>query len=408
MTPGFSGNLACSSVLTCEREVTMARNGQKSLAREEAKWGLLFISPWIIGFLAFYLIPMMASFGFSLYNINLADSSDVVSVRLTQKTLDALPQAGISEAMISQIASLKDQEFKTQADFFEAITRQTSTELSTTDKDRFWEAAQKNNFVGFANWKRLLFDDDEIWPSVRKIFQFGLITVPLNLGVAFFLAVLLNSKHLFGTNVFRTLFYMPVMIPLVAAILLWRGVLDENTGWINMLLQNIFHLKALGSEGLRWLHNPRLIYFTYAMIGVWGIGNTMLIFLAGLQQVPTELYEASYVDGAGWWNRLWNITFPMISPVFFYNLVIGLIVLMQYFLVPYVLVNPNAGTAAYPGYPDGATNFIMVYFYLQSFSFFKMGYGAVIAWVMFAIALFLTVALFGSARYWVYYAGEKR
>jgi len=151
---------------------------------------------------------------------------------------------------------------------------------------------------------------------------------------------------------------MPIMIPLVAAILLWRGVLDENTGWINVILQNVFHFKALGSEGIRWLHNPRLIYFTYAMIGVWGVGNTMLIFLAGLQQVPTELYEASYVDGAGWWNRLWNITFPMISPVFFYNLVIGLIVLMQYFLVPYVLVNPNAGGAAYPGYPDGATNLL--------------------------------------------------
>lgn len=388
----------------------MAKKGQagKKYSREDMKWGLIFISPWIIGFLAFYLIPMIASFGFSLYNINLADSSDVVSVRLTQQSFDKLRTNKVAEDTLAKITTLKDQDFKTQSDFFAAVSSLIGKDLSTAEKDLFWGVVKRNNFVGFANWKRLLFNDKDIWPSVRKIFQFGLITVPLSLGVAFFLAVLLNSKHLFATNVFRTLFYMPIMIPLVAGILLWRGVLDENTGWINIILQNVFGIKALGSEGLRWLHNPRLIYFTYAMMGLWGIGNTMLIFLAGLQQVPTELYEASFVDGAGWWRRLWNITFPMISPVFFYNLVVGLIVLMQYFLVPYVLVNPNAGAAAYPGYPDGATNFIMVYFYLQSFSFFKMGYGAVIAWVMFAIALALTIALFGSARYWVYYAGEKR
>ncbi len=310
------------------------------LAREELKWGLIFISPWIIGFLVFYLAPMVASFGFSLYDFNLA-------------------------------------------------------------------TPEQAKYVGFANWKRFFFDDPQAVPAIIKTFKFGLITVPISLLTSLFLAILLNSKNLIGKNVFRTLFYMPTMIPLVAGVLLWRGVLDDF-GWVNQLLQNYLGIKAVGVDGIRWLHDPRIIYFTYSLVGLWAIGNTMLIFLAGLQQVPTELYEASYVDGAGWWSRLINITLPMISPVIFYNMVVGLIVLMQYFLVPYILVNPNAGAAAYPGYPDGATNFIMVYFYLQGFSFFNMGYGATIAWIMFLVGLILTIALFGTARYWVYYAGEKQ
>ena len=323
----------------------MAFNNQNGLkrsriAREEAKWGFIFISPWIIGFLAFYLLPMVASLGFSLYNFNL-------------------------------------------------IT------------------PEKTSFVGLANWKRMLFEDHEVFWSVVKIFKFGAISLPISLGIALFLAILLNSRPLFATNIFRTLFYMPTMIPLVATVLIWRGVLDD-AGWLNLFLDKVLGIPALGLSGIRWLHNPRLIYFTYALIGLWGIGNTMLIMLAGLQKVPTELYEAAVVDGAGWWSRLFRITLPMISPVFFYNLVIGMIVLMQFFLLPYILINPNAGAAAYPGYPEGATNFIMVYFYLQGFSFFNMGYGAAIAWVMFLIALILTLLLFGTAKYWVYYGGEKQ
>jgi multiple sugar transport system permease protein len=388
----------------------MNRKGRKrsTLAREEAKWGLIFISPWIVGFLAFYLIPMVASFAFSLYKINLGDQSAVAKVLLTQKSFKQLRTEGIPDTSLTKLERLKDQEFQTKDEFLAAIEEHVGSELSTTDKTAFWDYATKKYFVGLENWKRLLFKDEEIWPSVRKIFHFGLITMPVGLGFALFLAILLNSKHLFAMNIFRTLFYMPIMIPLVATVLIWRGVLDENTGWIDMFLERVLGLNALGSDGIRWLHDPNLIYFTYAMIGLWAIGNAMLIFLAGLQQVPTELYEAAYVDGAGWWSRLWRITLPMISPVFFYNLVIGLIVLLQYFLVPYVLVNPNAGAAAYPGYPQGATRFIMVYFYLQSFSFFKMGYGAAIAWVMFMIALILTILLFSTAKYWVYYAGEKQ
>lgn len=297
---------------------------------------MLFISPWIIGFLAFYFIPMCASFVFSLFEFTIVHPEDTA-------------------------------------------------------------------FIGLANWRRFFFEDPDAIGAIVKIFKFTIISLPTGLGVALALAILLNSKHVFGKALFRTLFYMPTVIPFIATVLIWNGVLNEHTGWVNLLLEKVLPIKAVGSEGILWLRSPKLIYYAYTMIGLWSIGNTLLILLAGLQNIPTELFEAAVVDGAGWWSRLMRITLPMLSPVIFYNVTIGLIVMMQYFLVPYVLT----GSSLYPGFPEGSTNFIMVYFYKQAFMFFNMGYGAVIAWVIFLLSLGLTVLLFGSARYWVYYAGEK-
>jgi multiple sugar transport system permease protein len=137
------------------------------------------------------------------------------------------------------------------------------------------------------------------------------------------------------------------------------------------------------------------------MFGLWGIGGGMIIFLAGLQGIPTELYEAADIDGAGWVRKLFNVTLPLLTPVIFYQLVLGVIASLQYFLAAFVL---NQGS----GEPEGLTRFIYVYFYKQSFTFFNMGYGATIAWILFVVALIITVILFGTARYWVYYASEER
>ena len=191
------------------------------------------------------------------------------------------------------------------------------------------------------------------------------------------------------------------MIPLVASVLVWNGVLNEHTGWINVIIEWLTGIKAVGTEGLRWLNDPKLVYYAYTMFGFWGVGNGMIIFLAGLQGVPTEIYEAAEIDGAGWWRRLFRITVPLITPVIFYQLVLSVIASLQYFLAPFVL---NDGTGA----PEGMTRFYMVYFYKQSFSFFNMGYGAALAWIMFIVALVIAAILFGTARYWVYYASEER
>ncbi len=314
---------------------TRTRRKQKlsKLEKRQMWWGILFISPWIIGFLAFYLIPMAASLGFSTYSFNLANPDEAT-------------------------------------------------------------------FIGLANWQRMLGEDPQVLPSFVRTFKFGMISLPITMAFAFFVAILMNSPHVYGKPIFRALFYVPSMIPLVATVLIWNGVFNEHTGWINLFIENALGIQAVGVEGIRWTQNPRLIYFTYTGMGLWGIGSAMMVYLAGLQSVPTELYEAAEVDGAGWWRRMWNITLPMVSPVIFYQLVLSLIGLLQYFLAPFVL---NQGD----GSPQGTTRFIMVYFYKQAFSFFNMGYGATLAWGLFLVALVITVALFATSKYWVYTPGKE-
>jgi multiple sugar transport system permease protein len=256
-------------------------------------------------------------------------------------------------------------------------------------------------FIGFDNWYRALIVDKEVMQSFIRTIHFAAISLPISLGFTLFLAILMNSEHVMGKSVYRTLFYLPTMLPLVATVLIWNGVLNEQTGWINILIENLTGIEAVGTEGIRWLANPKLVYYAYTMFGLWGVGNGMIIFLAGLQGIPTEIYEAAEIDGASWLHRLYKITIPLITPVIFYQLILGVIGSLQYFLAPFVL---NGGTGA----PEGTTRFYMVYFYKQSFSFFNMGYGATLAWIMFIVALVITSILFGTARYWVYYAAEDR
>ncbi|MBO9316171.1 MAG: sugar ABC transporter permease [Chloroflexus sp.] len=327
IVPDLSGALRSSIGKAKRRKLSQ-------LEKKEMRWGLMFISPWIIGFLAFYLLPMIASFGFSLYDFN-----------------PAIP-----------------------------------------DQARF---------IGFANWQRALFQDAEVWLSLRRTIHFAAISLPISLLFALFLAILLNSENVLGRSIYRTLFYMPTMIPLVATVLIWNGVLNEQTGWINVIIERLTGIRATGTQGLRWLADPNLVYYAYTLFGLWGVGNAMIIFLAGLQGIPKELYEAAEIDGANWLQRLIFITIPLLTPVIFYQLVLGVIGSLQYFLAPFVL---NNGT----GFPEGMTRFFMVYFYKQSFTFFSMGYGATLAWLMLIIAMIITIVLFGTARYWVFYTTEER
>jgi len=259
-------------------------------------------------------------------------------------------------------------------------------------------APDEAHFIGLENWRRMLFNDPNTWESLLVTLRFSLIALPIGMITAFMLAVLLNSKNLLGRNIFRTLFYAPTMVPLIAAILIWSSVLNPQTGWLNKFIE-LFGIQAVGVNGLRWLDDPSLIYISYTFIGLYGIGNAILINLASLQGVPTELYEAAEIDGAGWLRRLWTITVPMVTPVIFYNLIVSMVGLLQYFIVPWVL---NGGD----GYPEGMTNYYMVYFYKQAFTFQNMGYGAALAWLMFIVALVITLFLFATGRYWVYYSGE--
>ena len=247
------------------------------------------------------------------------------------------------------------------------------------------------HFIGLRNYERLLVDRG-VQSSLLTTIRFILITVPLNLVFSLAVATLLNSPRVAGRSVLRTLFYMPIQIPLVAATLIWAGVLNGSSGWVNEALQ------AVGLTGPDWIGDSGWVLVTLALIGLWSCGNMMLIFIAGLQSVPSELYDAAKVDGAGPWATFTRVTVPLITPVIFYNLLISLVTSFQVFIQPYVLKN---------GIPDDATNLFNVNLYREAFSFNQMGYASALAWVLFGVILLVTLVLFWSSRRWVFYAAER-
>lgn len=274
---------------------------------------------------------------------------------------------------------------------FSALPMIASLVLSLTDFDP--RQPDEIQFIGLANYARMLHDPillESIWVTVR----FALMVVPLSLAFALAVALLINSTLLAGRNVFRTLFYIPMQIPIVASTVVWIGVLHANNGWLNKALE------AAGIPGPNWLQSPTWVGPALVIMGLWGIGNMMLIFLAGLQGVPTELYDAAKVDGAGPWSSFRNVTLPMISPVLFYNLIIALIATFQYFTQAYVISNGR-------GDPDRATLFFNLQLYREAFGFFHMGYASALAWLLFVIVLGLTIILFRTAGSWVYEGADR-
>jgi multiple sugar transport system permease protein len=274
---------------------------------------------------------------------------------------------------------------------FSALPMLASLVLSLTDFDP--REPDEVNFIGLGNYARLLNDPvvaESLWVTLR----FALMVVPLTLAFALGVALLVNSKLLAGRNVFRTLFYLPMQIPLVASTLVWIGVLHATTGWLNL------SLGAVGIDGPNWLQSTTWVGPALALMGLWGIGNMMLIFLAGLQGVPSELYDAAKVDGAGPVASFRHVTLPQISPVLFYNLIIALIAAFQYFTQAFVISNGR-------GDPDRATLFFNLNLYRQAFGFFNMGYASALAWVLVVVVLGLTIVLFRTSRSWVYEGGGR-
>jgi ABC-type sugar transport system permease subunit len=263
--------------------------------------------------------------------------------------------------------------------------------LSLTNFDLVHPEAVR--FIGLDNYARMTSDPNVI-KSLVVTFKFALFAIPLTMIASLGFALLLNSPKLFGRNIFRTLFYMPIQIPLVAATLVWIGFLNTETGWLNAIL------RFFGLPGPDWINSETWIYPALALIGLWGVGNFMLINLAGLQSVPTELYEAARIDGAGAWKMFRRITIPLMSPILLYNLVICLVVTFQYFTQAYTMTNGR-------GDPNNATLFVNLELFREAFTFNRMGYGAAIAWLIFVIVLVLTLVIFAFARKRVYYAGGE-
>lgn len=285
--------------------------------------GLLFLSPWAIGFTVFIAGPMLASLVLSLTRYNIAEPPE---------------------------------------------------------------------FIGLQNYVTAFTEDQLFWPSLGRTFLFAIVAVPLGTMLSLLLALLLN-QNLRGTAVYRTLYFLPSLTPAVAAAILWQWVLQPEVGIVNFLLAQA------GLTGPPWLGSVEWAIPAIILIALWqnAGGNRMMIYLAGLQGVPQELYEAAEIDGASVWAQFRHVTLPMISPTVFFNMVLGVIGALKVFTIAFV---------ATKGGPAYATWFFALHIYTQAFQYFEFGYAAALSWIFFVILLVFTVAQFWASKRWVYYAGE--
>jgi multiple sugar transport system permease protein len=311
------------------RHSARAPQGSGRGVRREGRAGYVFLSPWLLGFGAFTLLPMLGSLllSFTDYDI-LSDWSEL-------------------------------------------------------------------HFIGFDNYVRMFTADPAFWHAVKVTVLFGVIAVPLKLAAAFGVALLLN-REMRGVGFFRGLFYLPSLLGgSVALGFVWYSMFNRE-GSFNQLLA-VF---GIGGEG--WVNDPDWALGTLILLAVWQFGAPMVIFLAGLKQVPVELYEAASVDGAGAWRKFVSVTLPMMSPVIFFNLVLETIHGFQGFTSAFVI---SGGT----GGPVDSTLMYTLYLYIKGFTDYEMGYASALAWVFLAAIGLMTIVLFSTGRFWVHYSdGDDR
>ena len=298
--------------------------------KPEAATGLALIMPWVLGFLIFNLYPFIASFYLSLTEYNL----------LRPLSLDKLPP-----------------------------------------------------LVGLKNYEYALTGDPNFWPSIKLTLLYGVISIPLGLAGSLFTAILL-ARNVRGVGIWRTLYYMPAVLPAAATALLWRWMFNPSSGLINALLSPFLNSFGLGKPA--WFTDPQLVLPSYVIMAMWGIfGTTTVILLAGLKNIPRELYDAATVDGAGLFGQFRHVTLPQITPTLFYVLVTSMIAALQFFTQAFFIQTPReAGT------------FLQVYIWQQAFQSQKMGYASALSWILLVLTLILTLLVFRSQALWVYYEGE--
>lgn len=288
--------------------------------RRQLLKGLAFISPWIVGFVAFSLYPILASFYYSL----------------TSYTVLKAPR-----------------------------------------------------FLGLGNYQTMFFEDRLFWLALYNTVYYTVGAVGLGTIAAIGMAMMLNMK-IRGQALYRTIFYLPSITPIVASSIVWLWIFNSQYGLANAVLR-VFGIQPIG-----WLSSPTWSKPSLILMAVWGLGGAIVIYLAGLQDVPAELYEASQIDGANGWQQIRNITLPMLTPVILFNVVTGLIGSFQYFTQAYIMTS---------GGPGDTTLMYSLYLYRSAFEFFKMGYGSALAWFLLVVIMICTYFIMRSSGEWVYYAG---
>jgi len=250
----------------------------------------------------------------------------------------------------------------------------------------------ETKFIGLKNFVQLS-HDRLFLKSLSVTGYYVLLAVPLQVLAALLIALMLNNRKIALVGVWRTLYYMPSIVSGIAVSMLWMWMLNPDFGLFNYLLS------LVGIQGPRWIYSEQWAIPSFVIMGVWAAGSNMLLYLAGLQSIPTPLYEAASIDGAGSWSRFWRITLPMLSPTLFFNLVMTLIGAFQVFTQAFVMTN---------GGPNNATLTMVLYLYRKGFEQLHFGYASAVAWVLFVIIMAFTLLVFRSSTAWVYYEGELR
>jgi multiple sugar transport system permease protein len=252
------------------------------------------------------------------------------------------------------------------------------------------------NWVGLANYRKLI-HDDLFYKSVYNTLYMTVIGVPLGLGFALICALALNTPSKLQPF-YRAMVYLPTVVPIVAATYLWRWILNSQYGYVNSALGSVGFTQPLWQEDAAWT-KPALL-----LIGLWTVGGSAIIYLAALKEVPRSYYEAAEIDGANWWSKFWNITWPAISPVTLFQLVIGVIGSLQYFTQAYLFAQQRMNDAS--GGPKNSLLMYGMYIFQNAFSYIDMGYASALSWILFLISLALTAGILGMAKRWVHYEGD--
>lgn len=248
-------------------------------------------------------------------------------------------------------------------------------------------------WTGLSNLQHLFAGDDVFRRSLGNSVYYAVLYVPFSIIMGVTLALLLNMD-IKGQPIYRTIYFLPVLVPDVALAILWQWLLNPQIGLVNTLLWDVFKIMGPG-----WIADPKWSKPAVILMSLWGVGQAVVIYLAGLQDVPKELYDAADVDGANWWHRIWNVTLPMITPVVFFMLITNMIGALQMFTVPYIMSGGD-------GRPAQSLMFYSMYLYRNAFVYFKMGYASAMAWILLVIVLVETAIVFRSSGGWVHYQGQ--
>jgi multiple sugar transport system permease protein len=245
-------------------------------------------------------------------------------------------------------------------------------------------------FVGVDNYTALFFQDPLFWTSMFNTIYYMVLAVGLATIVGIALAMLLNLK-VRGMAVYRTIFYLPSVTPIVALSIVWLWLYNSQYGIINNAIS------AIGLPTIGWLSDPAWAKIGLVLVSLWGVGGAVIIYLAGLQDIPQDLYEAAEIDGANSWDKTMNVTLPLLSPVILFNVITGMIGAFQYFTQAFIMTG---------GGPGDSTLMYSLYLYFNAFRYFKMGYASAMAWILFLLVMAFTLLVFRSSARWVYYGGK--